>query len=57
MTAQFLGVRELVVRDKPGRIALPVSGEPTTTRAAATLTVAVCDGGRYHCFHEAGELR
>ena len=41
MTDPLLCVRELEVRYKPGRVALPVSGDVTTPRAAATLAAAV----------------
>ncbi len=41
MTAPLLCVRKLEVRYKPGRVALPVSGDVTTPRAAATLAAAV----------------
>ena len=41
MTDPLLCVRELEVRYKPGRVALPVGGDVTTARAAATLAAAV----------------
>ena len=41
MTAPCLGVRELEVRYKPGCLALLVSGDVTTPRAAAARAAAV----------------
>jgi hypothetical protein len=41
MTASCLGIRELEIRYKPGCLVLPVSGDVTTPRAAATLAAAV----------------
>ena len=41
MTDPLLCVRELEVCYKPGRVALPVGGDVTTPRAAATLAAGV----------------